>query len=181
MKRNFKDERGRKPFIIANQRIRADELRVVTDQGEQLGVMQKSQAQQKADAEGLDLVLIVPNANPPVAKIISINKYNYEIKKREKEKAKLARQNSVEVKEVKFRPAIGGNDLKMKLNQVQKFIDKGNKVKVTIQMRGRENAKATDVLAYFNSQISEYLSSFKYDLPLKTNGNRIIGVIIKND
>ena len=85
MKRNFKDERGRKPFIIANQRIRADELRVVTDQGEQLGIMQKNQAQQKADADGLDLVLIVPNANPPVAKIISINKYNYEIKKREKD------------------------------------------------------------------------------------------------
>ena len=180
MKRNFKEE-GRKPFVIANQRIRADELRVVTDQGEQLGVMQKDEAQQKADAEGLDLVLTVPNANPPVAKIISINKYNYEIKKRDKEKAKLARQSLVEVKEVKFRPAIGENDLKMKLMQVQKFIDKGNKVKVTIQMRGRENSKSSEVLDFFNSQISEYLSSFKYDLPLKTNGNRIIGIVIKND
>ena len=174
MKKNFKEERGRKPFVVANQRIRADELRVVTDTGEQLGVLSKQEAQQKADSEGLDLILIVPDAKPPVAKIISINKYNYEIKK-------LARQNSVEVKEVKFRPAIGENDLKMKLNQVQKFIDKGNKVKVTVQMRGRENSKASDVLEFFNSQISEYLSSFKYDLPLKTNGNRIIGVIIKND
>ena len=181
MKKNFKEERGRKPFVVANQRIRADELRVVTDTGEQLGVLSKQEAQQKADSEGLDLILIVPDAKPPVAKITSINKYNYEIKKREKEKAKLARQNSVEVKEVKFRPAIGENDLKMKLNQVQKFIDKGNKVKVTVQMRGRENSKASDVLEFFNSQISEYLSSFKYDLPLKTNGIRIIGVIIKND
>jgi translation initiation factor IF-3 len=69
----------------------------------------------------------------------------------------------------------------MKLMQVQKFIDKGNKVKVTIQMRGRENSKSSEVLDFFNSQISEYLSSFKYDLPLKTNGNRIIGIVIKND
>ena len=80
MKKNFKEERGRKPFVVANQRIRADELRVVTDTGEQLGVLSKQEAQQKADSEGLDLILIVPDAKPPVAKIISINKYNYEIK-----------------------------------------------------------------------------------------------------
>lgn len=180
MNKRHREERN-KPFVISNHRIRSNELRVISDEGEQLGILSKNEAQNIADEKQLDLILIVPNAEPPVAKIISLNKYTYEIKKREKDRAKQARQNSVDIKEVKFRPNIGENDLKMKLKQCQKFIDKGNKVKVTIQMRGRENAKANDVLAYFNSQISEYLSSFKYDLPLKTNGNRIIGVIIKND
>ena len=99
-KRFRQDER---PFITSNHRIRANELRVLSDTGEQLGVMQKNQAQNIANEQELDLVLIVPNAEP-VAKIISLNKYNYEIKKKQKEKAKQARQNSVDTKEVKFRP-----------------------------------------------------------------------------
>tara|TARA_B100000674_G_C37573953_1_gene793171 strand:- start:166 stop:711 length:546 start_codon:yes stop_codon:yes gene_type:complete len=180
MNRRFRQDE-RKPFIIANHRIRANELRVLSDTGEQLGVMQKNQAQNIANEQQLDLVLIVPNAEPPVAKIISLNKYNYELKKKEKEKAKQARQNSVDTKEVKFRPAIGEHDLKMKTNQIQKFIEKGAKVKVTIQMRGRENSKSKDVLEQFSSQFSEYLSGFKYDAPLKLNGNRIIGVIVKDE
>lgn len=171
----------RRPFVIANHRIRADELRVLGDDGEQLGIMNKSKAQSIANEKQLDLILIVPNANPPVAKIISLNKYNYEIKKRDKEKAKQARLNSIETKEVKFRPAIGENDFKMKSNQIQRFINKGSKVKVTIQMRGRENAKAKDVLEQFNSQFSEYLSGFRYDAPLKLTGNRIIGMIVKDE
>tara|TARA_A200000159_G_C7304449_1_gene331695 strand:- start:603 stop:1148 length:546 start_codon:yes stop_codon:yes gene_type:complete len=180
MNKRFRQDE-RKPFVIANHRIRANELRVLSDTGEQLGVMQKNQAQNIANEQELDLVLIVPNAEPPVAKIISLNKYNYEIKKREKEKAKQARQSAVDTKEVKFRPAIGEHDLKMKVNQIQKFIEKGAKVKVTIQMRGRENSKAKDVLEQFSSQFSEYLSGFKYDAPLKLSGNRIIGVIVKDE
>jgi translation initiation factor IF-3 len=69
----------------------------------------------------------------------------------------------------------------MKVNQIQKFIEKGSKVKITIQMRGRENSKAKDVLEQFSSQFSEYLSGFKYDAPLKLSGNRIIGVIVKDE
>tara|TARA_B100000963_G_C22560326_1_gene641013 strand:+ start:492 stop:1043 length:552 start_codon:yes stop_codon:yes gene_type:complete len=171
----------RRPFVIANHKIRANELRVLTDDGEQLGIMNKNEAQDIANEKQLDLILIVPNAQPPVAKIISLNKYNYEIKKRDKERAKQARLNSVETKEVKFRPAIGDNDFKMKSNQIQRFINKGSKVKVTIQMRGRENAKAKEVLDHFSSQFSEYLSGFKYDAPLKLTGNRIIGMIVKNE
>ena len=88
----------RRPFVIANHKIRANELRVLSDEGEQLGIMNKSEAQNIANERQLDLILIVPNAEPPVAKIISLNKYNYEIKKREKEKAKQARLNSVDTK-----------------------------------------------------------------------------------
>ena len=180
MNKRHREERN-KPFVISNHRIRSNELRVISDEGEQLGILSKNEAQNIADEKQLDLILIVPNAEPPVAKIISLNKYTYEIKKREKDRAKQARQNSVDIKEVKFRPNIGENDLKMKLKQCQKLIDKGNKVKITIQMRGRENSRSTDVLENFNSQFSENLSGFKFDAPLKQTGNRIMGMLVKDE
>jgi translation initiation factor IF-3 len=177
----FKQDKPSKNTMIVNNQIDSTELRVITADGEKLGVMSKSDALNEARKQELDLVLIVPNANPPVAKIVSLNKYNYELKKREKEQAKVARANIVDVKEVKFRPAIGEHDLQNKMKQAQKFIDKGAKVKLTIQMRGRENSKATDVLEFFKVQVDQHLNNFKFDAPLKLNGNRIIGVITRNE
>ena len=177
----FKQDKPVKNTTIANNQIVSTELRVVAADGEKLGVMSKSDALNEARKRELDLVLIVPNANPPVAKIVSLNKYNYELKKREKEQAKVARANVVDVKEVKFRPAIGEHDLLNKMKQAQKFIDKGAKVKLTIQMRGRENSKAIDVLEFFKVQVDQHLNNFKFDAPLKLNGNRIIGVITRNE
>ena len=125
----------------------------------------KNQAQNIANEQELDLVLIVPNVDTPVAKIISLNKYNYEIKK--KQKRKQNRLDKIQLIRKKLSlDRSGEHDLKMKTNQIQKFIEKGAKVKVTIQMRGRENSKAKDVLEQFSSQFSEYLSGFKYDAPL---------------
>ena len=177
----FKQDKPVKNTTITNNQIVSTELRVVTAEGEKLGVMSKSDALNEARKRELDLVLIVPNANPPVAKIVSLNKYNYELKKREKEQARVARANVVDVKEVKFRPAIGEHDLLNKMKQAQKFIDKGAKVKLTIQMRGRENSKATEVLEFFKVQVDQHLNNFKFDAPLKLNGNRIIGVITRNE
>lgn len=167
--------------IISNNKITSPELRVIDSEGEPIGIMSRENALRRAENSELDLVLIVPNAQPPVAKIVSLNKYNYELKKREKQQAKNARASAIEVKEVKFRPGIGEHDLKIKMRQAQKFIDKGAKVKITIQMRGRENSKASDVLEYFISMINENLDNFKYEQPLKLNGNRIIGMILKNE
>ena len=167
--------------IVCNDRINYNELRVIGNDGEAFGVMSKSQAISMAQQTDEDLILIVPNAQPPVAKIVSLNKYNYELKKRKKVMAKTARANAVEVKEVKFRPGIGIHDLENKLRQAQKFVNNGAKVKITIQMRGRENAKAPDVLAYFKEMISTGLANWKYEQPLKLNGNRIIGLIQKNE
>ena len=156
-------------------------MRIIGSDGEALGVMPNETAQRMASNENLDLVLIVPDATPPVAKIISLNKYNYELKKRQKFQEKSARANAIEIKEVKFRPGIGIHDLQIKMRQAQKFIDNGSKVKITIQMRGRENAKAQDVLVYFIEMISNSLANWKYEQPLKLNGNRITGLIQKND
>lgn len=170
-----------KKVVIANNDINSTELRVVTSDGEALGIMSKDDALREARHRDLDLVLTVPNAIPPVAKIIELNKYNYELKKREKDQAKLARSNAVETKEVKFRPSIGEHDLQNKMRQAQKFIDSGAKVKLTIQMRGRENSKASDVLGFFIERVHLHLERFKFDAPLKLNGNRIIGVITSNE
>lgn len=176
-----KDTKSNKNTTIANRDIKFPELRVVTADGEALGVMPTTDALREAQSRELDLVVTVPNAKPPVAKIIQLNKYNYELKKREKEAAKSARANIVDVKEVKFRPAIGEHDLQNKMKQAQKFIDKGAKVKLTIQMRGRENSKARDVLEFFQEQVNQHLERFKFDSLLKLNGNRIIGVITRDE
>ena len=170
-----------KSTLIINEQITSSELRIIGNNGEALGVMSNADAKHIAINENLDLVLIVPDASPPVARIVSVNKYNYELKKRQKAQAKSARANAIEVKEVKFRPGIGIHDLQIKMRQAQKFIDNGSKVKITIQMKGRENAKAQDVLAYFIEMISNSLANWKYEQPLKLNGNRITGLIQKND
>jgi len=170
-----------KSTLIINEQITSSELRIIGNNGEALGVMSNADAQHIAINENLDLVLIVPDASPPVARVVSVNKYNYELKKRQKAQAKSARANAIEVKEVKFRPSIGIHDLQIKMRQAQKFIDNGSKVKITIQMRGRENAKAQDVLVYFIEMISNSLANWKYEQPLKLNGNRITGLIQKND
>ena len=176
----FRKDNMPKEGPIANERIRAAELRV-SHENEQLGIMTKDEALRLARNKKLDLVLISPKANPPVAKIVNLNKYNYELKKREKQQARNARASAIEIKEVKFRPAIGEHDLQIKFKQAQKFIDKGAKVKITIQMRGRENSKASDVLVYFRNAVETYLENYKYDQPLKLAGNRILGVITKNE
>ncbi|MDA9993122.1 translation initiation factor IF-3 [bacterium] len=170
-----------KSAIKYNEQITVTELRIIGSDGEALGVMSNEAAQNMASVANLDLVLIVPDAMPPVAKIISLNKYNYELKKRQKFQEKSARANAVEIKEVKFRPGIGIHDLQIKMRKAQKFIDNGSKVKITIQMKGRENAKAHDVLTFFVEAISNGLANWKYEQPLKLNGNRITGLIQKND
>jgi len=170
-----------KSTLIINEHITSSELRIIGNNGEALGVMSNADAQHIAINENLDLVLIVPDASPPVARVVSVNKYNYELKKRQKAQAKSARANAIEVKEVKFRPGIGIHDLQIKMRQAQKFIDNGSKVKITIQMKGRENAKSQDVLVYFIEMISNSLANWKYEQPLKLNGNRITGLIQKND
>jgi translation initiation factor IF-3 len=165
---------------IINWRIRADTLRVIDKDKVALGIMTKDEALSLAKEKGLDLVLVVENATPPVAKIIELNKHLYEQQKYEKEKAKKARASRIEVKEVKFKPNICEHDLLIKLKHAQEFLDNGAKVKITIQMRGRENSNSNVVFSHFKESIDSFLENFKYDSPLMLNGNRITGVLYKD-
>jgi len=120
-----------------NQRIRAREVRVIVGAtNEQLGVMRTSDALRQAQTYGLDLVEVAPNANPPVCKIVDYGKFRYEAAKAEKDK----KHATSKVKEVKFRVNINQHDYMTKVRHAEEFLDKGNKVKVTLQFRGREMA-----------------------------------------
>ncbi|WP_415751411.1 translation initiation factor IF-3 [Falseniella ignava] len=119
-----------------NENIRARELRVIGDNGEQIGVKSLDDALTIAESFELDLVLVSPNAKPPVARIMDYGKYRYELQKKEKEQRK--NQRVIAVKEIRLSPSIEEHDYQTKLRQAIRFLEKGDKVKVSIRFRGRE-------------------------------------------
>lgn len=121
-----------------NRQIRAIKVRVIGADGGQVGVLPIKEALLLAEQEGLDLVEIAPNADPPVCKVIDYGKYRYDQTKREKESKKS--QHQIKVKEIKVKPNIDQHDFVTKLKQARQFLEKGNKVKITCSFRGREMA-----------------------------------------
>ncbi len=128
-----------KDYVI-NEAIRATEIRVVDDDGSQLGIMNTAKAREVAETKNLDLVLIAPQAVPPVCRIMDYGKYRFEQQKREKESKK--NQKIVETKEIRLSVNIGTHDFDTKLGHARKFLGEGNKVKASIRFRGREMAHA---------------------------------------
>ena len=121
-----------------NDRISNPEIRLIGAEGENVGLVSPLRGIELAEAAGLDLVEISPNANPPVCKIMDFGKFKYEQQKRESEARK--KQKIIEVKEVKFRPGTDTNDYDVKMRNVYKFLANGDKVKITLRFRGREMA-----------------------------------------
>ncbi|ETX14558.1 translation initiation factor IF-3 [Roseivivax halodurans JCM 10272] len=121
-----------------NDKIRVAEIRLIGPEGENVGVVTPARGLELAEQAGLDLVEISPNAKPPVCKIMDFGKYKYEQQKREAEARK--KQKTIEVKEVKFRPNTDIHDYDVKMKNVYKFLENGDKVKVTLRFRGREMA-----------------------------------------
>jgi translation initiation factor IF-3 len=121
-----------------NDRIRSPEIRLIGAEGENIGVVTPARGMQLAEEAGLDLVEISPNAEPPVCKIMDFGKFKYEQQKKEAE----ARRNQkvIEIKEIKFRPGTDTHDYDVKMRSVTKFLENGDKVKVTLRFRGREMA-----------------------------------------
>lgn len=118
--------------------IRAPQIRVIDEDKNQLGIMSVAQALEMAREKGLDLVEVAPQANPPVCRIMDYGKFLYELHKKEHEAKK--HQKQVQVKEIKFRPKISIHDYNFKLKHIRRFIEEGNKVKITIMIRGRERS-----------------------------------------
>ena len=145
-----------------NEEIRDKEVRLVSAEGEQLGIMSSDEALAKAEEAGMDLVKISPNADPPVCKLMDYGKYKFEQTKREKEAKK--NQRVVEIKEVRMSPSIDVNDFNVKLRNAQKFLADGDRVKVTVRFRGREMAHTEigrDLLLKFAEQCAEVASMDK--------------------
>ncbi|MBQ7144996.1 MAG: translation initiation factor IF-3 [Oscillospiraceae bacterium] len=123
---------------MVNEEIDAPEVRLIGENGEQLGIMPSAEAQKIALEKELDLVMIAAGGKPPVCKIMDYGKYRFEQSKREKEAKK--KQRVIEIKEIRMSPSIGENDFNTKLRAGQKFLEEGNRLKVTVRFRGREMA-----------------------------------------
>ena len=121
-----------------NEAIRAASVRCIDPEGKQLGILSLDEALHKAEELGLDLVELQPNAAPPVCKILDYGKYKYQAQKRASEARK--KQKVIEVKEIKLRPNIDSHDYDVKMRSVRKFLEAGDKVKITLRFRGREMA-----------------------------------------
>lgn len=146
---------------------------IIGSTGQQLGVLKTDEALRRSKSYGLDLIEIAPNATPPVCRIADFGKYKYELTKQEKEK----KQHHAKVKEVKFRVKIGAHDYETKMRHTEEFLEKGNKVKVNLQFRGREMAHKDLGLAMMEKIKTDLEGMAFVDLPPKLLG-RAIGMIL---
>ena len=157
---------------MINEQIRDKEIRLIGENGEQLGIMSAREAYRLAQDAELDLVKIAPTAKPPGCKIIDYGKYKYEMLRKEKEAKK--KQKITEMKEIRLSPNIDDNDLNTKANQARKFITKGDKVKISLRFRGREMAHinmSKKILDDFYEKLSDIAI---VDKPAKVEGRSMI-------
>ena len=157
---------------MINEQIRDREVRVVGQNGEQLGIMSARDAMKLAREADLDLVKIAPNAKPPVCKIVDYGKYRYEQARREKEAKK--KQRTMEVKEIRLSPNIDVNDLNTKANQARKFLSKGDRVKVSLRFRGRELAHINYSKQILDSFYEKLEDIAVVDKPAKMEGRTMV-------
>ena len=157
---------------MINEQIRDREIRLIGENGEQLGIMSARDAYKMAQETELDLVKIAPTAKPPVCKIIDYGKYRYELARKEKEARK--KQKVIDVKEVRLSPNIDTNDLNTKVGAARKFLEKGDKVKVTLRFRGREMAHMSKS-KYILDDFAESLADIAVvDKPSKVEGRSMV-------
>ena len=162
---------------MINEQIRDKEVRLVSEDGEQLGIMSSREALKMAMDAELDLVKIAPMAKPPVCKIIDYGKFKYEQTQKDKEAKK--KQKTVELKEVRLSPNIDTNDLNTKVNQARKFVSGGNKVKVAVRFRGRElahTAVGKTILEDFAQKLSDIAV---IDKPAKLEGKSMVMFLVE--
>ena len=163
--------------LTINEQIRDREIRLIGEDGEQLGIMSARDAMKLAREANMDLVKIAPTAKPPVCKIIDYGKYRYEQARKEKEARK--KQKTIEVKEVRLSPNIDTNDLNTKVNQARKFVSSGNKVKVAVRFRGRElahTAVGKTILEDFAQKLSDIAV---IDKPAKLEGKSMVMFLVE--
>ena len=171
--RNRRDHNGKTPSIRVNDRIRAPRVRVVTANGDQLGVMPTRDALSKAKEIGLDLVEIAPNADPPVCRLIDYGKFKYQQAKLQKSnKAKATR-----MKEIKLRVGTDVNDYNVKMGRTEQFLDHGHKVRFQLRFRNRGNAHKELGLEVMAKVVEDMKTMGKVDQPAKLAGNTVTMVL----
>ena len=174
-KQNYFQRRTRPKGPKTNERIRAPEVQVISSEGKNLGTLSTQEAINIAKQEGLDLIEISPNANPPVCKIIDIGKYKYDQQKKAHKAKK--KQKVMNLKEIKLRPVTEIHDYNFKIKNAQRFLTKGDKVKFTVQFRGRE-MQHTDLGYDLMKRITDDTASLgKIEVKPKFEGRQIIMII----
>jgi len=174
-KQNYFQKRTRPKGPKANERIRALHVQVISSDGKNLGTLSTQEAISMAKEEGLDLIEISPNANPPVCKIIDIGKYKYDQQKKAHKAKK--KQKVMNLKEIKLRPVTEIHDYNFKIKNAQKFLTKGDKVKFTVQFRGRE-MQHTNLGYELMQRITDDTASLgKIEVKPKFEGRQIIMII----
>jgi translation initiation factor IF-3 len=158
-----------------NEFIQSQKVRVIDENGENLGVMYTREAIEQAAEVGLDLVEISPNADPPVAKFLDIGRFKYEAQKKANEQRK--RQKTQEIKEIKMRPNIDDHDYDTKMKKVVEFLGEGDKVKVTMRFRGREMAHGQLGMAVLQRVASETAEIAKVEAHPRMEGRQMLMVI----
>ena len=158
--------------LLINDQINEKEVRLIGSHGEQIGIMSSADALIKAREEELDLVLIAPQAKPPVCKIIDYGKYRYEMLRKEKEAKK--KQKVIELKEVRLSPNIEENDLATKAKAARKFIEHGDKVKVTLRFRGREISHMNQTRHILDDFAAQLADVAVIDKPSKVEGRSLV-------
>ena len=161
--------------LLINEQIKANDVRLISQSGEQLGIVSLSEAFAKADEANLDLVMITANANPPVCKIMNYGKYRYEQIKKDKEARK--NQKVVELKEIQLSMVIQANDLEIKAKRARAFLQDGNKLKIVLRMRGREQAfvdRAKEIVENFYQGLTEFGIAEK---PSECAGRNVILIV----
>lgn len=166
-----------KKYYKINEKIRAKEVRLIHGK-KNLGVVSKKEALKRAREGGKDLVLFAEKAKPPVAKIVDFNKFLYEQNK--KQSAAKAKSKKSELKELRFGPNIGDGDLKIKAERAREFIEDGDQVKVTIQLRGRERAFPEIAHEKINAFYEQIKDVARKDKDIKEEGSRITATFVKS-
>ncbi|MDA1038265.1 MAG: translation initiation factor IF-3 [bacterium] len=167
------------PKFKINEKIEAEELRVIDDKGEMLGVLKTEDALKIAEERELDLVEVSPKAVPPVAKILDFSQFRYQIEKEAKKQK--ATSKEVEIKGVRLSLRIAVGDLQNRSNSAKKFLEKGNKVRIEMILRGREKAHfflAKDIITAFIEEIRKTYP-LRIEQPIKKQGSRVTAIITR--
>tara|TARA_B110001452_G_C15002251_1_gene350382 strand:- start:87 stop:632 length:546 start_codon:yes stop_codon:yes gene_type:complete len=174
-KQNYFQRRTKPRGPRTNERIRSSQVQVISSDGENLGTLPTQEAINIAKEEGLDLIEISPNASPPVCKIIDIGKYKYDLQKKANKAKK--KQKIVNLKEIKLRPTTEVHDYSFKIKNAQKFLSKGDKVKFTVQFRGREMQHTNLGHDLMKRIINDTISVGKVEVRAKFEGRQMIMII----
>jgi len=174
-KSNYFHRRSKPQGPKANERIRALDVQVIGSDGGNLGTMQLNKAIERAKQEGLDLIEISPNANPPVCKIMDMGKYKYDLQKKANQAKK--KQKIVSLKEIKLRPGTEIHDYNFKIKNAKKFITKGDKVKFTVKFKGREMQHTVLGKELMNRIIEETKDIAKVESQPKFEGRQMVMII----